>query len=398
MRSGVIVVLLLVVAFVVVQLVRPIPAPVVAAQVPPAARQAGQLRVAWPQQGQSALAIEGIGEIAQSPGPETPVAIASLAKMMTAFLVLKAHPLGPGANGPTITFNAADVALYRSALAQQQSVVPVQAGERMSERQALEALLIPSANNVAVKLAQWVAGSQSNFVRMMNQEARKLGMTHTHYTDASGVAASTVSTAHDQLIMAQEDMKNPIFRQIVSMPQVYLPVAGLQYNVDYDLGKNGIVGIKTGSTGAAGGCFVFAGYKTVGGRQALIIGDVMGQPDLNNLGIIQTALNAGSRLLSSARTILTTHTWVQAGQHVAAIRAAWTKPVPLTAESEVTTLSWPGLTAHYRVVAAKLGKTVSAGSHPATLDVTVGRSVYRLRLKAARSINAPTINWRLSHL
>ena len=53
-------------------------------------------------------------------------------------------------------------------------------------------------------------------------------------------------------------MAIPTFRQIVAMPQVTLPLAGLVYNLDFDLGRDGIVGIKTGSDAAAGGCFLFA--------------------------------------------------------------------------------------------------------------------------------------------
>ena len=75
----------------------------------------------------------------------------------------------------------------------------VAAGEAISERHALEALLLPSADNMAWILARWDAGSQDAFVARMNAAARRLGMTGTRYTDASGLDSSTVSTTADQV-------------------------------------------------------------------------------------------------------------------------------------------------------------------------------------------------------
>src|SRR6266487_1044764 len=79
------------------------------------------------------------------------------------------------------------------------SLVPVAAGERISERQALVALLLSSADNMAWILARWDAGSEGAFVARMNSTASRLGMTSTRYTDPSGLARTTVSTAADQV-------------------------------------------------------------------------------------------------------------------------------------------------------------------------------------------------------
>ena len=116
--------------------------------------------------------------------------------------------------------------------AEDQSVVAVRAGEQLTERQLLEALLIPSGNNIARMLAARVAGSETRFVAEMNAEARALGMGHTTYTDPSGFDPSTVSTAADQLRVFRRAMRFPVFRQIVSMASVTLPVAGTLTNFD----------------------------------------------------------------------------------------------------------------------------------------------------------------------
>ena len=89
----------------------------------------------------------------------------------------------------------------------------------------------------------------------MNAEARALGMRHTIYTDPSGFDPGTVSTAADQLRVFRQAMRFPVFRQIVSMASVTLPVAGTLANFN-PLIADGYAG-KTGSDSAAGGCLAF---------------------------------------------------------------------------------------------------------------------------------------------
>ncbi|MFL5942105.1 MAG: D-alanyl-D-alanine carboxypeptidase family protein, partial [Gaiellaceae bacterium] len=183
--------------------------------------------------------------------------IASIAKVMTAYLVLRDHPLRPLEEGPTITLTYADVADTDRRRGQQESVVPIAAGERLTERQALEALLLPSANNIAAVLARWDAGSVDGFVARMNVAARTLGMTRTRYTDPSGYDDATVSTAADQVRIVDRAMRLPVFASVVATPSATLPVAGTVRNTNTLLGYDGFVGVKTGSDDAAGGCFAF---------------------------------------------------------------------------------------------------------------------------------------------
>ncbi|MGH2895773.1 MAG: D-alanyl-D-alanine carboxypeptidase family protein [Solirubrobacteraceae bacterium] len=229
--------------------------------------------VRWPQQGQAALVL-GNGRLAASPH-EQPVAVASLAKVMTAYLTLKRYPLSGVQDGFEITVTAAQAQAVTQDARQGQSVVAVRAGEPLTERQLLEALLIPSGNNIAQMLAADVAGSETRFVAEMNAEARTLGMDHTMYTDPSGFDPSTVSIAADQLRVFQRAMRFPVFRQIVSMASVTLPVAGTLTNFN-PLIADGYAG-KTGSDSAAGGCLAFFTHVTVGGRRLTAAGVVTGQ-------------------------------------------------------------------------------------------------------------------------
>jgi serine-type D-Ala-D-Ala carboxypeptidase (penicillin-binding protein 5/6) len=253
--------------------------------------------VTWPQQGQAAFVL-GNGRPAASPDQQ-PVPIASLAKVMTAYLTLKRYPLSGAQDGFTITMTTTDAQDEAQDTAENQSGVAVAAGEQLTERQLLEGLLIPSGNNIARILAAQVAGNEASFVTEMNAAARALGMDHTTYTDPSGWDAGTVSTAADQLRVFQQAMRFPIFRQIVSMPSVTLPVAGTLTNFN-PLVADGYAG-KTGSDSAAGGCLAFFTQVTIDGRELTAVGVVMGQGQGSNTReILGAAGEAAQQLVDSA--------------------------------------------------------------------------------------------------
>jgi serine-type D-Ala-D-Ala carboxypeptidase (penicillin-binding protein 5/6) len=230
----------------------------------------------WPAYGQAAVQI---GHATVQAGPhQHPAPIASVAKVMTAYLVLRDHPLRQGEEGPAIELTDDDVADTDRRRGQEESVVPVAAGELLTERQALLALLLPSANNIAAVLARWDAGSTERFVARMNSAARSLGMLHTRYTDPSGYDDATVSTAADQVRIVDRAMGLPVFASIVATPTATLPVAGTVQNTNALLGHDGFVGVKTGSDDAAGGCFAFRAIRWIHGRRTTLTGVVLGQP------------------------------------------------------------------------------------------------------------------------
>ena len=253
----------------------------------------------WPRRGQAALVL-GNRRPAASPHQQ-PVAIASLAKVMTAYLTLKRYPLSGAQDGFTITVTAAQAQATAEDAAEAQSVVAVAPGEQLTERQLLEALLIPSGNNIAQMLARLIAGSETRFVAEMNSEARTLGMDHTLYTDPSGFDPSTVSTAADQLSVFQRAMSFPAFRRIVSMPSVTLPVAGTLTNFNPLLAE-GYAG-KTGSDSAAGGCLAFSTRVTVGGHRQTAVGVVLEQGQgRDTSALLAAAGEAAEQLVDSVAT------------------------------------------------------------------------------------------------
>jgi D-alanyl-D-alanine carboxypeptidase (penicillin-binding protein 5/6) len=265
--------------------------------------------VTWPQRGQAAFVLGNDRPTASL--DEQPVPIASLAKVMTAYVALKRYPLSDAQDGFAITITAAQAEAENQAAAEEQSVVAVGAGEQLTERQLLEALLIPSGNNIAQMLAAQLAGSQTRFIAEMNAEAHALGMDHTVYTDPSGFDPGTVSTAADQLRIFQRAMRFPVFRQIVSMPVVTLPVAGTLTNYN-PLIAEGYAG-KTGSDSAAKGCLAFFTNLTVGGREQAAVGVVLGQGDGSDTrALLAAAGEAAERLVHSVDPAIRVRTGVNA--------------------------------------------------------------------------------------
>lgn len=388
-------VILAAIAILVVQLLRPVPGLRLEPTVQKVLAIPGTApAIPWPEDGQATMALQGSGSFGSS-GGEQPVAIGSVAKIMTAYVILKNHPMGIGETGPSVTMTEQDVAVYQADKADHQSVVKVQAGEQLTEMQMLEALLLPSGNNIATTLAVWDAGSLPAFVAKMNDAAKALGLQHTHYADASGDSPATTSTATDQTALALEAMKNPIFAQIVAMPQVTLPVQGIAYNVNALVGHDGVVGIKTGSTPQAGGCLVFAAQRKVSGQKVLLIGAVLGQ---QGVSVLETVLKNVRALIDTATPALTTQTLITAGQTVARVHVPWQSvPIEVKAPQAVSVVGWPGLAFDARVQAAPLGKTLQEGAPVGTLVITQGtREVAKLPLTAPSAVTGPGLRWKLT--
>jgi len=258
--------------------------------------------VSWPADGVSAAEISGYG-VTDGPGATRLVPIASVAKLMTAYVIVQDHPLSATGSGPDITVEPAEAAEYPSQVADGDSLVAVAAGEVITERQALEALLLPSADNMAWILARWDAGGRAAFAARMNAAARSLGMTATRYTDPSGLDPSTTSTAADQVRLGIAAMQVPALAAITAESTAVVPVAGGVSNTNALLGQDGIVGLKTGSTAASGGCFLVAARQEVNGRDTLIVAATFGQPGTAGT-ILPNALRAGDSLVLALDTAL----------------------------------------------------------------------------------------------
>ncbi|HEV2637327.1 MAG TPA: hypothetical protein VGX23_19400 [Actinocrinis sp.] len=333
----------------------------------------GTLSLDWPDATESATALEGVGTMATHGTPDTPVPIASVTKTMTAFLVLKDHPMQPGGSGATMTVEQSEADAYSQELALNQSLVRVNAGEQLTERQALQALMLASADNVAQILGRWDAGSDTAFVAEMNKEASSLGMTDSRFTDPSGYDSGTRSSANDLIKLGEAAMAIPAFAQIVAETSAQIPVAGTVTNYNKLLGENGVDGIKTGSTSAAGGCLLFAAKHVVDGQTVTVIGVVLGAPGSNATAELKNVLSGSDELLESVEAALREFTVAPQGVSVATGPAPGspsgsTAAVRLGPKQSFSLIAWPGLTLTLKTATASGGPVLTlAGPSGASL-------------------------------
>ena len=372
------------------QYFRPLPVTAATSASPASERLGTAPALPWPAQGEAALFVEGVGEVGSS-GGQSPVPMASTAKLMTAFLVLEDHPLALNEAGPAITVTRADVSTYLAERSQNESVLPVVAGERLSEYQLLQGLLLPSASNYADLLAPWDLGGVPAFVSRMNARAAALGMSATHYADVSGFSPLGVSIATDLIKLGQAAMALPVFAQIVGQSQATLPVAGVVHNLDTLLGQGGVVGIKTGHTDQAGGCFVLAADLAVDGLTARIYGAVLGQ-----LNALAGAFKATSTLLQALLPALHLRPVVRRDDVIARYRTAWDEAGAIVASQSVAWVLLDGTAVSRQVKLDVLPSTLPAGRRVGTLLVAAGSQHAEVPLVTAAAINGPDAGWRLT--
>ena len=199
------------------------------------------------------------GRILAERDADAPRAIASITKMMTAYLALEA-----GALSKTYTVPVAATRIG-------ESTAGLRAGRRVSGRDLLEGLMVPSANDAAETLAIGIAGSEAAFVRRMNRTAKELGMHDTVYRAPYGLdVEGQHSTAADQLILARLLMDDAGLRSIVRLRSAV--VAGVRRTTaNTMLGVYaGADGVKTGHTGDAGWCLAATARR--GGRRIFVVG------------------------------------------------------------------------------------------------------------------------------
>ena len=399
--------------------------------------------MSWPAAGEADLVLPGVLSFAPA-GFTNSVPIASLTKVMTTLVLLQDYPLAPGETGPMIMVTDGAVIDTAAKLADNATVLPILAGERLSEAQAIQAMLVVSANNIADLVATWDARSQSVFVAKMNALAASWGLSSTHFDDPSGLSADSRSSAADVLTLAQRALRDPLIRVDVALTSAVLPYAPdtttttsttatdrnappsapaatttttdplsaitdvSLANSDTDLGKNGIIGIKTGYDSAAGGCFLFAAQVTTGTSTQVAYGVVLGQQATSAqrtsdhaqqlaTDSLQAALDEAVVLVTGLQRVLNGVTLLNRGQVLGTVREPWGSAA-VVAEQSLSVVARPGtaVVAQMHFIALRAGRQVRVNEAVGHLIVQIGTKVDSVALVSRTSIPLPSIGWRLT--
>ncbi len=195
---------------------------------------------------------------------------ASLTKILTALVALKYGK-------PDQMLTASENVVITEPGAQLCGIKP---GDQMTMDQALHILLIYSANDVAIMIAEGVSGSVESFVDLMNEEAYSIGATNSHFMNPNGLTEEGhYVTAYDLYLIFQEALKYESFNQIIQMTSyntVYKDSAGNEKALEvgntnlylkgtYEMPQNvTVIGGKTGTTNAAGHCLILLSRDSAG--------------------------------------------------------------------------------------------------------------------------------------
>lgn len=209
------------------------------------------------------------GEVLWGRRSRTPAPPASLTKMLTALAVRASLDLD------TVTVAS------KAAAAQPARRLAVRRGQKLTVEQALKALMIVSANDVAVMLAEAAGGSVARFARAMDAESARLGLRASSWRNPNGLdAPGHRSTAFDLAILARAVLQDPWLARVVRKRHAaFVSPSGRRHSLTarsrFLLGYRGAVGVKTGFTDDAGHCLAAA--ATRGGRTLIAV--VLHSPD-----------------------------------------------------------------------------------------------------------------------
>ncbi|WP_353814100.1 D-alanyl-D-alanine carboxypeptidase family protein [Agromyces sp. SYSU T00266] len=315
--------------------------------------------------------------------------MASIAKVITALVVLEEHPIPEGEGGPQIAYTDADIDIYWDMVAQNGSVAPVVAGSELSLKESLEAMMLPSGNNYSISIANWAFGSVDAYVGRATAWLDEHGLTETRVVDTSGLSLDDVSTAADLVRLGEIALENPMLAEIVATQSVDIPELGTIENSNRLLGTHGIDGIKTGTTDDAAN-LLFSADVAVGKASVTLVGVVLGG---DTHAIVREAV-AG--LVDSIGPGFHEVVALEAGRPLAAYATPWGDSAEARASEGATVVVWSDTPVDVAVEADAL-RLVGDGEEVGVATVTAGSQVIEVPLVVDGTLSDPGAWWRLSN-
>jgi len=366
----------------------PIPAAAPEVLDPPALAAAAQ-QLALPGFGGYAVGAVGFDGLLAGGNESATMPIASIAKVVTALVLLDEHPIPAGEGGPEIAYTDADVAIYWDMVAQNGSVAPVQAGATLTLRESLGALMLPSGNNYGISLANWAFGSEAAYAERAQVWLAEHGLTGTRIVDSSGLSLENVSTPADLVRLGQLAIEQPALAELVATQTIAIPELGPITNSNKLLGTHGVDGIKTGTTDDAAN-LLFSADVAVGSSTVTIVGVLLGGVDH------ATVRGAVAALLDSVGPGFHEVTPLQDGQELATYSTPWGDTATARATEGATLVVWSDTPVDITVEADPI--TLADDGDPiGTAIVTAGSQRIEVPLELDGTVDDPGVWWRLQN-
>lgn len=378
-------------------LTTPLAPPVITSEAPHAA-PGPAAAIALPVDGASAISVTGGEEylgadgfsLAGGTGEARP--IASISKLITALVVLDAHPLVDAVDpGPTITFDKADHDLYDAYYVRGVTIAAMPTGSSMSLHDALATMLIPSASNYAEAVSTWAFGSQSAFLRAARDWLAAQGMSGTTIVEPTGLSPRNISTPADLMILANLAAANPAIASIAATRTLALPGPGFMTNTNDLLGREGVTGLKTGNLGEGTYSLLYTATVDAGAASPVrVTVVVLG-------GLSRDAVDQGVLLtLRSIREGFHDVSVSSSGREIGSVTTPWGSTARLVIVESETLFTWSDTPID---VALDIDTPTAYvdGEVVGTITWSAGPKTARSDVRIEGRIDPPTAWWRLTH-
>lgn len=316
--------------------------------------------------------------------------MASIAKVVTALVVLEQHPIEGDDDGAAITLTAADSRLPARYAAINGTVAPAPAGLVVSQRSMIELMMVHSANNYAETLAVWAFGSEAAYLDAARAWLDAHGMPGARIADTTGFSPQNRASARELVTLARLAAAHPVIAAASALPRVTVPGVGSYENRNAALGMAGVDGLKTGTLRAIGSNLLFSADLDIGGATVAVVGAAIGAPDQ------ETIARDLSALLMSLTDDYRTVTIGDTGQVVATYTAPWGETVRLRVREAVDDTVWGPVRSIAVLDLPTLQPGLALPVAP-TLLVRYGDREAELELEWVGSIGAPPLDWQLRH-
>ena len=281
--------------------------------------------------GSYAIAVDGNLVATNAESDETRPT-ASTAKMILGLAVMKEKPFELGESGEIIALSEEDYNRYAWYINNGGSNTAIRSGEEISEYDALASVFLPSSNNMADSLAVWAFGSIDDYRDYVTKMLQDLDITHTTIgEDASGFSDTTTSTPEDLAMLGAKVLQNPVLAEIVNTNERTVPVAGTIKNTNGLLGRDGIIGVKTGYIGDKSGYCLVSGYKE---NEHIITVALM------NAATREESFNDSLSIVHQLQELIKSQKLVENNQTVGYLEGWWLGKVPIKASEDFSEVAY----------------------------------------------------------
>ncbi|WP_125099358.1 D-alanyl-D-alanine carboxypeptidase family protein [Leucobacter chromiireducens] len=342
------------------------------------------------QRGPAAIGWAGSEEVWSN--DDTPRPIASISKLVTVLVGLEREPLAAGEPGPVHVWTAADAARTRGYQALDGIAFPIPVGTEVTTRQMLTLALLPSANDFMAAYAADTIGEGAEFSRAVSDWAERHGVTSLSLAEPTGMDEDNVAAAADVVRIAKLALAEPVIAEIVRMPSAELPWGiGEVTNTNPLLTKlPGVIGLKTGTSGAAGSNLVAAQEAEAGEREVVRVAAVLGRDSGPQRAHDTSTLLTG--MGDATRQVQLVHPEEELG--TATLIDGTT--VPLIADGSAATVLVAGEHAEREVRLDAVGWG-PARQVAGSIIVTAPEGEHEVPVVTAEPLTDPDLWWRVTH-